>query len=603
MRRSSEARSAVLPAGLARDSAERFAAHTAVRSVRPSRWPELTYAQLGDVTDDVARGLLALGVEGGDRVAILSETRPEWTVCDLAIGAVGAIGVPVYPTNSAEDCRWVLGDSESSVLICEDAAQVEKVRPLLPELPRLGHIVVLDTPDGPVAGAIPLDELLERGAGVSVEAVRDREARVRSGDLSTIIYTSGTTGPPKGCLIGNGHWQATLDGLDAGMPVRAGESIYLYLPLAHAFARIVQYVALTRGATLHIFGGDVRNVVAELGEVRPDYLPSVPLLFEKVHTRVRTLLGQAPEADRAAFDRAVDLGGRVRAARERGEPVDPEVEAEFTEADDRWLSMVRGVFGGRLKEALTGSAPIAPEILDFFHACGVPVNEGYGMTESAAVLTLNSPGDRRFGTVGRPLPGVEVRIAEDGEILARGANVFAGYHRAPADTVEILADGWLHTGDLGEFDADGYLRVTGRKKDLIIPASGKNISPANIEGDLRGSPWISHAMVFGDRRPHLVALLTLDPDEVVPWARERGLPDDPAELAAHPDVRALIRQVVDEAGARHSRPERVRAFAVLPRDFSVEAGELTPSLKLRRAIVAERYRHLLDDLYDTPKPA
>ncbi|GAA1998418.1 long-chain fatty acid--CoA ligase [Nocardiopsis rhodophaea] len=593
-------RSGVIPAGLARFAADTFAAHTAIRAVRPSRWPELTYEQLGAVTDDVARGLLAIGVAPGDRVAILAETRPEWTVCDLAVGAVGAISVPVYPTNSPEECHWVLSDSESSVLICEDAGQVAKVEQLRAELPRLRHIVVLD---GEASGAITLDALLERGSATTTDQVVDREARVRSGDLSTIIYTSGTTGPPKGCLICNGHWQATLDGLDSRLPIRAGESIFLYLPLAHAFARVVQLVALSRGATLHFFGGDIRSVAADLAEVRPDYLPSAPLLFEKVHTRVRSLLAQAPEADREAFDRAVTLGGRVRMARDRGEPVDPEIEAEFAHADERWLSMVRDVFGGRLKEALTGSAPIAPDILEFFHACGVPVNEGYGMTESAAVLTLNSPADRRFGTVGRPLPGVEIRISDDGEILARGANVFSGYHRAPAATTEILGDGWLHTGDLGEFDADGYLRVTGRKKDLIIPASGKNISPANIEGDLRGSRWISHAIVFGDRRPHLAALVTLDPDEIIPWARERGLPEDQAELAAHPDVRALIEEVVADVGARYSRPERVRAFAILPGDFSVETGELTPSLKLRRSIVAQRYQQLLDDLYETPRPA
>jgi long-chain acyl-CoA synthetase len=584
-------------ATFARAAADRYGDAVAVRSIRPCRWPELTYARLAELTGELARGLVALGVAPGERVAILAETRPEWTVCSLAIAAAGAVCVPVYPTNSPEECEWVLADSGATVLICEDAAQAAKVGPLRAGLPRLRDVVTMEPPT-PEQGRLPsLDDLLAWGRKVDPAELDRRAAGVPEDSPYTIVYTSGTTGNPKGCLLTHAGWNATADGLAGLIPVGVGEVVYLYLPLAHMLAQAVQLQVFALGGVLHHFGGDITKVVDELAEVRPDFLPSVPRMFEKVYARVTALLEAAPEEDREAFGRALELGRRVRGARERGEAVPDDVRAAFEEADERWLSMVRGVFGGRVQEALTGAAPIAVEILEFFHACGIPLNEGYGMTESTAVISLNARGRRRFGTVGKPIPGVRVRIASDGEVLASGGNVFAGYHGNEAATAEVLEDGWLHTGDLGELDEDGYLRITGRKKDLIIPASGKNISPANIENDLQRSRWIAGAIVHGDRRPYLVALLTLDAEEIRPWAAARGLPEDVRDLAAHPEVAKLLQGVVDEVNARYSRPEQIRRFAVLPRDFTPESGELTPSLKIRRAVVNANHADLLDSLY------
>ncbi|MBO2451597.1 long-chain fatty acid--CoA ligase [Actinomadura barringtoniae] len=581
-------------ATFARAAADRFGEAVAIRSSRPCRWPELSYARLAELTDELARGLVALGVTPGERVAVLAETRPEWTVCSLAIAAAGAVCVPVYPTNSPEECEWVLADSGASVLICEDAAQAAKVGPLRAGLPRLRDVVSIEPDQGRPAS---LDDLLAWGRKVDPAELDRRAAAVPEDSAYTIVYTSGTTGNPKGCPLTHAGWNATADGLAGLIPVGVGEVVYLYLPLAHMLAQAVQLQVFALGGVLHYFGGDITKVVDELAEVRPDFLPSVPRMFEKVYARVTALLDAAPEEDRAAFGRALDLGRQVRDADERGEPVAGDVRAAFEEADERWLSMVRGVFGGRVREALTGAAPIAVEILEFFHACGVPLNEGYGMTESTAVISLNARGRRRFGTVGRPIPGVRVRIADDGEVLASGGNVFAGYHGDEAATAEVLEGGWLHTGDLGELDEDGYLRITGRKKDLIIPASGKNISPSNLENDLQRSRWIAGAVVHGDRRPYLVALLTLDAEEIRPWAVERGLPENVSDLADHPEVIALLQGAVDEVNVRYSRPEQIRRFAVLPRDFTPESGELTPSLKIRRAVVNANHAGLLDSLY------
>ncbi|GGM80306.1 long-chain acyl-CoA synthetase [Longimycelium tulufanense] len=579
-------------ADLASAAGSHFADDPAIRSVRPSRWSKLTYRQLAEVVRDVARGLIALGVEPGDHVAILAETRPEWTVCDLAALAAGAVVVPVYPTNSPAECEWVLTDSGTSLVICENSEQLAKVAALAEKFRAL---VVME--EGSTGGALDLDELVAKGKDVDPAEPQRRAAAVRPESPATIIYTSGTTGSPKGCVITNANWAATFAVVRDSIPVPAGDVVYLYLPLAHMLARIVQIEVFRRGGVLHFFGGDVRQVVAELAQVRPRFLPSVPRLFEKVHHRVLSMLDQVPPDDRDAFRRALELGRQVRGAQRRGEEVPAEVREEFAEADARWLAMVRAAFGGQLEGALTGAAPIAPEVLEFFDACGIPILEGYGLTESTAVISINTLEARKIGTVGRPVPGVEVRIADDGEVLARGDNMFAGYHGDPESTARALADGWLHTGDLGEIDEDGFLRITGRKKELIIPASGKNISPNPIENDLRQSRWISHAVLHGDRRPYLVALVTLEGEEILPWARERGLPEDLAQLAGHPAVRALVQSVVDEVNARYSRPEQVRAFAVLGHDFGPESGELTPTLKLRRSAIAAKYRDVLDKLY------
>ncbi|SDN52531.1 AMP-dependent synthetase/ligase [Allokutzneria albata] len=489
--------------------------HTALRFKRDGQWREMSYSELEDEVAQVAGGLVAQGIRPGDRVAVLGQTSPEWTICDLAIDRIGAVCVPIYPTSSRQEREWVLSDSGARMLITP------------PD----------DLPRGEPVAPVPRGE----------------------DEPSTIIYTSGTTDPAKGCLLTSGNLRAARESLDSLISTGVGDVVYLYLPLAHLFARMTQMMTLTRGATLAYFGGDIREIVTELTEVKPTHLPSVPRLFEKVYAKV------------TAFTEGMDR--------------------------ERVHSLVRAAFGGRLREALTGAAPIAPEILEFFAACGVPVYEAYGMTESTAVISANAPGAVRFGSVGRPLPGVEVHIAEDGEVLAKGRNVFQGYHRDDTASREALHDGWLHTGDLGALDDDGYLYITGRKKDLIITSGGKNISPANLENDLRRSRWISHAVMHGDRMPYAVALITLDAEEILPWAKENGLPEDIVELARHPRVLGMVGEVVTEANSAYSPPERIRRFAVLGHDFSQESGELTPTMKLRRKVVHDRYSALFTALY------
>ena len=566
-------------------AAARYGDNVAIRQVRGEVKHELTYTELAAAVRKVAAGLLAIGVRAGDRVALLAETCPEWTVCDLAVASVGAVCVPIYPTNSANECAWVLGDSGAKVLICEGQEHLDRIAEIRGSLPGLETVVAMEVAND--TDVLSLNGLRGMGLTENLSGVAVPEVT----EPNTIVYTSGTTGPPKGCRLTHRNWRTSLDAIRTATTLGPGDVIYVYLPLAHLFSRMVVLTALECGATLHYFGGDISQVVAELATVRPTHLPSVPRMFEKVY---RTVLSHAGADGPARVAAAVEVGLRVRAARESGTPVSAADEAAFERAETALFSLVRAAFGGQVREALSGAAPIAKEILEFFYACGVPIHEAYGMTESTALISANIPGAIRFGTVGRALPGIEVRIAPDGEILASGANVFAGYHGNPVATAETVVDGWLHTGDLGELDDDGYLTISGRKKDIIITAGGKNLTPANLETDLRQCPLVSHAVMVGDRRPYPVVLLVLDTEEVAAWAAERGLTDvGPTQ----PELLAMLQDVVDRANSAYAPPERVRRFAVLDRDFSQETGELTPTLKVRRKAVSDLYASVIEGLY------
>jgi long-chain acyl-CoA synthetase len=516
----------------------------AQRYRRSGAWVDRSFAELADTVRDLARGLVAAGVAPGDRVCVLAETGPEWTHAGLAVLAAGGVLVPIYPSSSAEECAWVLGNSGARLVVCDDAGQLAKVERVRDRLPDLAGTVVIA--DGGLTG------LAAAGSSDVDSELARRRAAASPDDPAQIIYTSGTTGPPKGCVLTHRNWLTLCEVNEQTAYVRPGDVVYLFLPLAHVFAQITQFACLDAGATLAYFGGDLRRIVPELAEVRPTFLPSVPRIFEKLHTA----LAGAPS------------------------------------------SSVRAVFGGRLRMALSGAAPIAPAVLEFFAGAGVPVLEGYGMTETTGVGTVNTIDHHRLGTVGVAAPGTRIRLADDGEVLMSGPHVFAGYWRDPAATAEVLADGWLRTGDLGTLDTDGFLTITGRKKDIIITAGGKNIAPANLENDLRQSRWISHAIVYGDRRPYPVALLTLDLEEIVPWARERGLPIGSADLAGAAEVRELLQGVVDEVNARYARAGQVKRFAVLDRDLTQESGELTPTLKVKRAAVHANHAALLSRLYE-----
>jgi len=555
-------------------------------------WVDVSFAELGEIASEITRGLIDLGIEKGDRVALLGNTRAEWTFSDFGITSTGAVVVPIYPTNAAEECHWVVSDSGAKAVVCENAEQVAKIRAVQDRLPDLQHVIVM-IPGGDTGDAITLDALRERGRALDPAVATERAASVSPDDPYTFMYTSGTTGNPKGCVLLHRNYHSVLDMvLQRGLfDEDRSDVTYLFLPLAHAFALIILLASTEAGTTIAYFGGDTKQIIGEIGEVKPTYLPSVPRIFEKIYTLVTS---HAP-ADLVA--KAVAVGTKVRALQAAGEPVPAELQAGFDEADEKLFKNVQAAFGGRLREAVTGAAPIAREILEFFWACGIPVMEGYGMTETSTVATSSRPDDHRFGTVGRALPGVEIRIADDGEILIKGPNIFHGYwHNADA-SFGAVEDGWLHTGDVGSLDEDGYLSITGRKKDIIITAGGKNLTPANLENDMKQCRWVSQAVMHGDRRSFPVMLITLDEEEIVPWAEAQGLTTDVSALAERDDVRALVQAHLDASNAKYAQVEQVKKFFILDHDLSQETGELTPTLKVKRNVVNEKYAGRFDDLY------
>jgi long-chain acyl-CoA synthetase len=578
-----------------RRAAEKYSDRPAVRHKTEEGWRDVSFGEVGEIVSEIGRGLIDLGIEPGDRVALLCNTRPEWTYADFAISSAGAVVVPIYPTNSPEECEWVAGNSGSRAVVCEDASQVAKIVAVRDRLPELEHIIVI-VPGGDTADAVTLDVLRERGRSRDPGELEARANAVTRDDPYTFIYTSGTTGPPKGCILSHGNYRSVLDSASEINILRGDDTSYLFLPLAHAFALLIQLVSYDVGGTIAYFGGDTKKVVPELQEVKPTYLPSVPRIFEKIYTLAT---GSQPPERQEQMRQAAALGVKVREMQIRGEQVPAELQEKFDAADEQLFKGVRAIFGGNVRQAVTGAAPIATEILEFFYGCGVPVLEGYGMTETATVATYSTIESNRFGSVGRTIPGLEARIADDGELLLKGPNIFRGYYKNDDASFGAVVDGWLHTGDLGSIDGDGYVYITGRKKDIIITAGGKNLTPANLENDMKQSRWASQAVMHGDRRPYPVMLVTLDEEEIVPWAKEQGLPTDIASLAKEPKVQELIQAELDKANSKYAQVEQVKKFLILDHDLSQETGELTPTLKVKRNIVNERYMDLFDTLYES----
>ena len=569
-------------------AAEKFGDHAAVKFKRDGTWHDVSFAEVGEIVSELARGLIDLGLQPGDRVALLCTTRPEWTYADFAISSAGGVVVPIYPTNSPSECAWVTSNSEARFIVVEDAEQAAKIAEVRGELPALEQVIAVE----PTEGAISLEELRERGRGRDAAEVAERAAAVKPGDPYTFIYTSGTTGPPKGCVLTHGNYREVLNSCESIGALEAGEVAYLYLPLAHSYALLIQLLAIDLGSTIAYFGGDTKQIVVELNEVHPTYLPSVPRIFEKIYTLVTA------NGDPAKIKAATQVGLKVRQLQEAGQEVPAELQQHFDAAEEALFKNVRAAFGGNLKQANTGAAPIAKEILEFFFACGVPVLEGYGMTETSTVCTTQTRERYKIGTVGFAIPGSEVRIADDGEILLKGPNIFQGYYKMQDASWGTIVDGWMHTGDLGSLDEDGFLSITGRKKDIIITAGGKNLTPANIENDLKQNRWISQAVMHGDRRPYPVVLVTLDPEEAPALAQELGIEDaDPAALAEHPKVHERVQAILDEVNRNYAQVEQVKKFTILDHDLSQETGELTPTLKVKRNVVNEKYADRFEALY------
>ncbi len=575
-------------------AAQLYGDKPAIRFKEDGAWVSRSFAEVLETVRTLSLGLIDLGVQAGDKVSILANTRPEWTYFDFAALSAGAVVVPIYQTNSPDECQYVLDNSDAKVVVVEDEEQMEKVRAVRERLPTLEQVVRMT---GSSEDAISIEDLAARGSGRDASEWEARWSAVSREDICTFIYTSGTTGPPKGCVISHGNYRSMLDMVNETSVVEPEDVSYLYLPLAHSFALLVQLGSFDLGATLAYWERDPLKIMSNLAELKPTYFPSVPRIFEKIYTAATSGMEKQGGLKKAVFDWSIGIGKRMHEVQRSGREPGFLLRKRYEFADKRVLSKIRGLFGGRLRLAVSGAAPINPEILRFFDAAGVLVLEGWGMTETSTAATISTPDDFKIGTIGKPFPGCEVKIAADGEILVKGPNVFQGYYKDEEATRETIVDGWLHTGDIGEIDADGFIKITGRKKDIIITAGGKNITPANLEAEIKQHPLVSQCVVVGDRRPYLVALVTLDPEEVIAYAKEHGLPEEPERLAANGEVKAAVEAHVEKINQRFARVEQVKKIAILPNDLSQESGELTPTLKVKRAVVTAKHDPEIEALY------
>jgi long-chain acyl-CoA synthetase len=538
----------------------------------PGRWREVSWGEAARAVEELANGLLARGIRKGDVFGIVSRTRLEWTLFDFALARVGAITAPVYPSSSAKEAAYVLEHSEAVGALVEDEAQREKVEPL-----RLAHLLTLDS----------LDELRADGITFAQEnpkALADAEAAIGEDDLYTYIYTSGTTGPPKGCMIRHRNYYSMTACIEKIEDLSLGDDLMLlYLPLAHNFGRLMSLWGAYAGFTI-AFCPDPYAVAEVLPQVRPTLLPSVPRLYEKAHAGIVSRLEEASGPRRRLARWGIGVGRRVGELRRQQKPVPRALALQHRLADRLVYSKVKARFGGRLRLGISGGAPLAKEIGEFFFALDMLIVEGWGLTECTTAAAVNRPNRFKFGTVGPAMPGFDVKADDDGELLILSDTIFGGYLKDEEATRAVMTqDGWLRSGDVGAIDGEGFVTITDRKKDIIVTAGGKNLAPQNIENALKTSRWVSQALVIGDRRPYVTALITLD--EAVTSADAIG------------DVEALVQQAVDEVNRELSRFEQIKRFAIVPREFSAEEGEVTPTLKLKRRVIEERFADEIERLY------
>jgi long-chain acyl-CoA synthetase len=558
------------------------------RRTGSDRWTDVTAAEFHEEVTLVAKGLIAAGVERGDRVAIISATRYEWTVLDYAIWFAGAVSVPVYETSSPEQIAWILSDAGVVLVFAETSDHEERVAKVRAEIPAVAAVVGIDAGD--------LDGLVARGSGISAAVLENRRTDIRPKDAATLIYTSGTTGRPKGCELTHANFMIEL-----GVAVALldelfdsdGSSTLLFLPLAHVFARIIEVGCVKRRVRLG-HSADAKSLVQDLGVFKPTFVLAVPRVFEKVFN---TASQQAAAAGKGkvfnaaaevaiAYSRSLDGSGPGPVLRLRHRVFRRLVYARLLSA-----------LGGQVRFAVTGGAPLGERLAHFYRGIGLPVLEGYGLTETTGALTVNRPDDQRIGTVGRLFPGTSARLDDDGELLFRGGQVFRGYWNAPAATAQALADGWFHSGDVGEIEEDGFIRVTGRKKEILVTAGGKNVAPAVLEDRIRAHALVDQCLVVGDGKPFVAALVTLDEDALASWAKTHDKLGTTTQLSTDPEVIVAVQTAVDEANDAVSQAEAVRKFKILPRAWTEETGELTPTLKVKRSIVMQRHHLDIESLY------
>lgn len=585
----------------------RFQKPTMIGRCRGSEIDAISSKEVFERVRDLALGITALGVGRGDRVAIVCESRPEWVLTDLATLTAGAVLVPIYPTLSAAQARYILQDSGARLVVASTREQLEKVLAVRQQVPSLASIVVIEPgPDGAPEGTLTFEDLMRRGhermtgAWGAGREFRDAARSIGAEDLATIIYTSGTTGEPKGVMLTHGALVANMLAGAEALDVGQDDVAVSFLPLSHAFERMVSYIYLFCGVTV-IFAESLDTIGRDVAAVKPTVFTGVPRVYEKIHARM-VEKGQGGSAVKAALFRWAMRVAEVRGrARLRGRQPSPLLAVQAQLADRLVFSKIRTGVGGRLRYLISGSAPLPVFIAELFHGLGLPILEGYGLTETAPILTVNPAEAPRAGTVGKAVKGVELRIAADGEILARGPNLMTGYYNKPAASAEVLRDGWFHTGDIGSLDADGYLSITDRKKDLLVTSGGKKIAPQPLENTLKQHPLVAEAVVFGDRRKFACALIVPDFGALERRLRETdgagSLPADRQQLVTSPAAVALYEGVIGDLNRDLAQYERIKRFALLPREFSIEAGELTPSLKVRRKVIEERYRDQIEAMY------
>jgi long-chain acyl-CoA synthetase len=583
----------------------RFPKALAMGRCRGGKVEEISSQELFERIRDASLGLAALGVEPGDRVAIISESRPEWVISDMAVLLLGAVTVPIYPTLNEAQVQYILADAGARVALVSTNLQLEKVQNVRHLLPELAVVVMFDEVGATKASILSFADVASRGHsritsswGMAKE-FRDRTRDVRPEQLATIIYTSGTTGEPKGVMLTHANLVSNLFAAEDVLDLHSDDVALSFLPLSHGFERMASFLYLLTGTTM-IFAESFDTIGRDIALVRPTMITGVPRVYEKMQARILEKGQSAPGAKGALFRWAVRAGSKRARAELRGKWVNPLVALQAALADRLVFARIREGVGGRLRIIVSGSAPLPPSVLEFFAAIGLPIIEGYGLTETAPILTVNPPKCLRVGTVGRPVRDVEIRIAPDGEILARGANIMAGYYNKPDATAEVLRDGWFHTGDVGMIDANGYLAITDRKKDLLVTSGGKKIAPQPIENTLKRSPLVAEAVLLGDRQRYAAALIIPDFALLETRLVELGRPTGPREdLVKRDDVIGLYEEIVDGLNRELAQYERIKRFALLPKEFSIESGELTPTLKVKRKVVEEKWRDVIDGLYQS----
>jgi len=564
------------------------------------KWRERKWEEIGEITRNISKGLLALGIKRGDKVCIMSQTRAEWVYSDFAILSIGAVTVPIYPSNTPEQAMYIINDSEAKAVIVEDLIQLEKMRKIRKDIPEVKKVIVIEGFKGEDEFVMSLDHLIALGKKYDDKGYIERTIKdIKPEEIATIVYTSGTTGPPKGVVQTHKNHLAMIEGLASLAIIGEEKELDLtFLPFSHSFGRCGEFVEIYLGNVV-AFAESLQKLPENLVEVRPTVIYSVPRIYEKFYAAILSKAKESPLKEKM-FNWALKVGRKRSEYIQKKKPVPLILRLKFAIAKKLVFNKVMERLGGRLKYAISGGAPLAKEIAEFFHSCGLLILEGYGLTETCPALTINRPDNFKFGSVGLPIPGCQIKIAEDGEILGKGDNVaYLGYFKKPDQTKEAFTeDGWFKTGDIGYIDEDGFLFITDRKKDLIVTAGGKNVAPQNIENMVKADPFISQIVVLGDRKPYLVALITVNKEEAEKYAKEKGITySSYEELVSHREIYQRVKRWIDEVNSKLASFETIKKFAILPQDFTIESGELTPTLKVKRKVVYQKYAEIIEKLY------